>query len=166
MNKIVLDSDGLITLTKSGCLMKILNSFQCSITEEVYDETVIRGMERAHGDAYEINGLIKKGKLKVENTKNNKSVENMLENRTFGAGECSTLHLFHNSDAKVIVTDDRAFLNLLDKNNISYIIPTDLIVRLYELKVITKDESINSLDAIKVYVSGPNYDAARRNLEV
>jgi len=146
--------------------MKILNSFQCSITEEVYDETVIRGMERAHDDAYKINGLIKEGKLKVENIKNNKLVENMLENRTFGVGECSTLHLFHNSDAKVIVTDDRAFLNLLDRNNISYIIPTDLIVRLYELKVITKDESINFLDAIKVYVSGQNYDAARRNLEV
>ena len=165
MNEIVLDSDGLIKLTKSGCLMKILNSFQCSITEEVYDETVIRGMERAHDDAYEINGLIKEGKLKVENI-NNKLLENMLENRTFGVGECSTLHLFHNSDAKVIVTDDRAFLNLLDRNNISYIIPTDLIVRLYKLKVITKDESINFLDAIKVYVSGQNYDAARRNLEV
>jgi len=146
--------------------MKILNSFQCSITEEVYDETVIRGMERAHDDAYEINGLIKEGKLKVENIKNNKLVENMLENRTFGVGECSTLHLFHNLYAKVIVTDDRAFLNLLDRNNISYIIPTDLIVRLNELKVITKDESINFLDAIKVYVSGQNYDAARRNLEV
>jgi predicted nucleic acid-binding protein len=146
--------------------MNILNSFQCSITEEVYDETVIRGMERAHDDAYKINGLIKEGKLKVENIKNNKLVENMLENRTFGVGECSTLHLFHNLYAKVIVTDDRAFLNLLDRNNISYIIPTDLIVRLYELKVITKDESINSLDAIKIYVSGQNYDAARRNLEV
>ncbi len=166
MHKIVLDSDGLIKLTKSGCLMKILNCFQCSITEEVYDETVIRGMERAHDDAYEINELVKEGKLKVENIKNNKLVESMFENRTFGAGECSTLHLFHNSDTKVIVTDDRAFLNLLDKNNIPYIIPTDLIVRLYELKVITKDESINSLDAIKIYVSGPNYDAARRNLEV
>ena len=166
MNKIVLDSDGLIKFTKSGCLMKILNSFQCLITEEVYNETIIRGMERAHDDAYEINGLIKEGKLKVENIKNNKLVENMLKNRTFRVGECSTLHLFHNLDAKVIVTDDRAFLNLLDKNNISYIIPTDLIVRLYELKVITKDESINSLDAIKIYVSGPNYDAARRNLEV
>ncbi|KAF5424391.1 MAG: putative nucleic acid-binding protein, contains PIN domain, partial [Candidatus Methanocomedens sp.] len=129
-------------------------------------ETVIRGMERAHDDAYEINELVKEGKLKVENIKNNKLVESMFENRTFGAGECSTLHLFHNSDTKVIVTDDRAFLNLLDKNNIPYIIPTDLIVRLYELKVITKDESINSLDAIKIYVSGPNYDAARRNLEV
>jgi len=123
-------------------------------------------MERAHDDAYKIDGLIKEGKLKVENIKNNKLVENMLENRTFGVGECSTLYLFHNSDAKVIVTDDRAFLNLLDKNNISYIIPTDLIVRLYELKVITKDEFINFLDAIKVYVSGQNYDAARRNLEV
>ena len=166
MNKIVFDSDGLIKLTKSGCLMKILNSFQCSITEEVYDETVISGMERAHGDAYEINGLIKEGKLKVKNTKNNKYVENMLENRTFGFGECSTLHLFYNSDAKVIVTDDRAFLNLLDNNNVPYIVPTDLIVRLYELKVMTKDESINSLDAIKIYVSGSNYNAARRNLEV
>ncbi len=90
----------------------------------------------------------------------------MLENCTFGVGECSTLHRFHNLYAKVIVTDDRAFLNLLDRNNIPYIIPTDLIVRLYELKVITKDESINFLDAIKVYVSGPNYDVARRNLEV
>ncbi len=166
MNRIIFDSDGLIKLTKSCCLMKILNNFQCSITEEVYDETVIRGMERAHDDAYEINELIKEGKLKVENTKNNKYVENMLENRTFGYGECSTLHLFYNSDAKAIVTDDRAFLNLLDNNNIPYIIPTDLIVRLYELKVMTKDESINSLDAIKIYVSWSNYDAARRNLEV
>ena len=165
MHKIVLDSDGLIKLTKSGCLVKILDNFQCSITEEVYDETVVRGMERAHDDAYEINDLIKEGKVKVETSKNNKSVEKMLENRTFGAGECSTLHQFYNSYAKVIVTDDRAFLNLLDKNNIPYIIPTDLIVRLYELKLMTKDESINSLDSIKIYVSRSNYDLARSNLE-
>ena len=35
MNKIVFDSDGLIKLIKSDYLMKILNSFQCLITEEV-----------------------------------------------------------------------------------------------------------------------------------
>ena len=166
MNTIVSDSDGLIKLMKSGCLINILTSFECSITEDVFNETVVQGMERLYEDAYGINKLIEQSKLKVEKIIDNKYAKKILADKTFGAGECSTLHLYLNSGAKAIITDDRAFLNLLDKSEIPFIIPTDLIVRLYELKVISKDESIKALDRIKEYVSVHNYNTAIRNLEV
>jgi len=126
---------------KSGCLINILTSFECSITEDVFNETVVQGMERLYEDAYGINKLIEQSKLKVEKIIDNKYAKKILADKTFGDGECSTLHLFLNSGAKAIITDDRAFLNFLDKSKIPFIIPTDLIVRLYELKVISKDKS-------------------------
>lgn len=165
MTKIVLDSDGLIKLTKAGCLKEIIDHFECLITEEVYDETVVKGLERYYDDAFEVNEFIKDGILKVEKKCNNQSAHDMLGNHKFGKGESSSLHLFLNIDAKAIISDDRAFINLLDKNDISYVIPTDLIVRLYELNVITKEKSIKALDRIKIYVQKYSYDVARRNLE-
>lgn len=165
MTKIVLDSDGLIKLTKAGCLRGILDNFECLITEEVYNETVVRGLERYYDDAFEINEYIKDGMLSVEKKYNNQSAHDLLRNHKFGKGESSSLHLFLSINAKAIISDDRAFLNLLDKNDIPYVIPTDLIVRLYELNIITKEKSIKALDRIKIYVQKYSYDVAKHNLE-
>ncbi|MBE9593163.1 MAG: hypothetical protein IMF19_06755 [Proteobacteria bacterium] len=83
-----------------------------------------------------------------------------------GKGESSTLHLFFNMNASAIISDDKAFLNILHQNNIPFIIPTDLIVRLYELKIITMEEFMKALDMIKPYVSKHNYDRAKNSPEV
>ena len=165
MTKIVFDSDGLIKLTKAECLQILLEHFTCSITKEVYEETALKGMERLYDDAFQIEELVKKGKLNVEKAKNNKQAQQILKYSGFGKGEASSLHLFFDTNAMAIVSDDRAFLNLLEQNNIPFITPADLIIRMYELKLISKNEAMDALNKIKPYVSKNSYNNAKANLE-
>jgi predicted nucleic acid-binding protein len=165
MTKIIFDSDGLIKLVKAGCFRKLPDYFTCLISNEVYEETVLKGMERLYEDAFQIEELVKKKMLKVENVKNNNKAQSILENSKIGKGETSTLHLFLNTNAKVIISDDRIFLKILHQNNIPFIIPIDLIIRLYELKIISKEEATEGLIEIKPYVSKNCYDKAKAILE-
>lgn len=64
-----------------------------------------------------------------------------------------------------IISDDRAFLNLLEQNDIPFITPADLIVRLCELEIISKDEAMDALYQIKPYVNKNSYNNAKANLE-
>jgi len=98
---------------------------------------------------FQIEQLVKKKMLKVENVKNDNKAQIILENSNVGKGETSTLHLFFNTNAKAIISDDRIFLKILHQNNISFIIPIDLIIRLYELKTISKEEAVEGLIEIK-----------------
>lgn len=120
MKNLVFDSDGLIKLTKAGILEKVIGHFICSITKEVYDETVVKGLERFYDDAFQIDGLI--------------------------------------------ISDDRAFLSVLQQNNVAFITPADFIVRSFELRILSKDESLNALDMIEPYIC--NYEKAKSDMEV
>jgi predicted nucleic acid-binding protein len=165
MNKLVFDSDGIIKLTKAGCLEKVLQNFDCYITQEVYEETVVKGKERLHDDAFLLDTFVNEGKLKLREAEPNEDAQFILSNSTVGRGESSTLHLFSDNNAKAIISDDRVFLNLLHRNNVRFIIPTDLIVRLYELKILTKKESKEALTMIKPMTNKNNFDKAIKNLE-
>lgn len=165
MTKIVFDSDGLIKLVKAGCIQRLLEQFTCSITREVYEETALKGMERLYDDAFQIEELVKNGMLNVEKAKNDKQAQQILKYSGVGKGEASSLHLFFNTNARAIISDDRTFLNLLEQNNIPFITPADLIIRLYELKLISKKEAMDALNKIKPYVSKNNYNSAKANLE-
>jgi len=156
----------LIKLTKAGCLGKILGTIDCFISNKVYEETVINGIKRFYEDAFQIDRLVRTGKLKIEETRNNEMAQNILKGSKLGKGENSTMHLFFNMNASAIISDDKAFLNILHQNNIPFIIPTDLIVRLYELKIITMEEFMKALDMIKPYVRKHNYDRAKNSPEV
>jgi len=122
-------------------------------------------MERLYEDAFQIEHLVKKKMLKVENVKNDNKAQIILENSKVGKVETSTLHLFFNTNAKAIISDDRMFLKILHQNNIPFIIPVDLIIRLYELKIISKEEAIEGLIEIKPYVKKNCYNEAKANLE-
>jgi len=160
-----IDSDGIIKMTKSGAMIKVANNFECFISDKVYNEAVIEGKSRLYEDAFQIEDLIKKGKLSVIKTKKNVKSENILRNwRHIGEGERSTLHLFFNIRANVIVSDDQAFLNLLYRNNIAFIIPSDLIVKLFKLKILDKEESLSALKRIKDYIRESNYLKAKEKV--
>ena len=164
MKNIVFDSDGLIKLIKAGILEKVIEYFICSITKEVYDETVVKGMERFYDDAFQIDGLIKKGKIMVKNIENSEKATNILKGSSLGRGETSSLHLYFNLNAEAIISDDRAFLSVLQQNNVAFITPADLIVRSFELRILSKDESLNALDMIEPYIC--NHEKAKSDMEV
>jgi len=164
MKNIVFDSDGLIKLTKAGIHEKVVEYFICSITKEVYDETVVKGMERFYDDAFQIDGLIKKGKIMVKNIENSEKATNILKGSSLGRGETSSLHLYFNLNAEAIISDDRVFLSVLQQNNVAFITPADLIVRSFELRILSKDESLNALDMIEPYIC--NHEKAKSDMEV
>jgi predicted nucleic acid-binding protein len=121
-------------------------------------------MERFYDDAFQIDGLIKKGKIMVKNIENNKQASNILKGSSLGRGEISSLHLYFNLNAEAIISDDRAFLSVLQQNNIAFITPADLIVRSFELRILSTDESSNALDMIEPYIC--NYEKAKSDMEV
>lgn len=166
MSKLVMDSDGLIKLTKSGIIQEVLDVFDCLISEEVEEECVTKGKDCFYEDAFQIGTLIEENKLRVLKTGINIKAQEMLKNQRLGAGERSTLHLFLNVKAKAIISDDQTFLNFLYQNRIPFVIPSDLIARLVELKILDKKGGLLALEKMKPYIKESNYLKARKKVEL
>lgn len=134
MNSIILDADGLIKLGKIGLLSSLSRRYNCIISKQVFEEAIKEGKKYFHEDAFTLENYINQGIIKVVKTKPNFKAEKLLRTAySLGKGEKSTLHLFYDQNALGIVSDDMAFLNLLDKHNIPYFTPASLISRLVEL---------------------------------
>lgn len=113
MTILVLDSDGLIKLTKSGIIEEFLKNHECKISEEVYKETVEQGKEGLYEDAYEIDKFVSKNLLKVKKHRKSKKASKILEDKDMlGEGEKSTLYLFFNLNADAIISDDQSFIKM------------------------------------------------------
>src|SRR3989338_9069831 len=154
MKKIMLDSDALIKLTKSELIEDIAKKSNLSISEEVFKEVVIEGKRRLYEDAFKIENMVKKNlikKLKVKRAKNDLEV---------GAGETSTLALYKEKKFDIIVSDDRKFLNVLDKEEIKFVTPLGLIVALVKKGGLDKKKAINGIKNIKNLVREDIYDSA------
>jgi len=85
---------------------------------------------------------------------------------TLGKGEISTLHLYFQVKANAIVSDDRAFLNVLHAYDIPFIIPSDLIVWMALTDAVPVKKAIAGLDRIELYIKESNYLRAKNKLEV
>lgn len=167
MYKIIFDSDGIIKITKSGFGEKILEHFNCIISKEVYQECVIEGKKHYYDDAFKIEEFTKIGILKIKRAVETKESEEILfKTKSLGIGEISSLKLFISLRADTIVSDDKTFVNLLFFNEIPYILPIDLIVRCYELKILSKDDTLYAIENIRYYVTESSYLKAKIKLEV
>ncbi|HDI42591.1 MAG TPA: hypothetical protein ENF62_02285 [Candidatus Bathyarchaeota archaeon] len=157
MVSLVLDSDCLIKLAKSTVLIKLLKHFQCFISKEVYEETVVKGKARLYEDAFLIDELVVKGKLRVKEVKENERALKLLA-KGIGRGEASTLILFFNLGADAILTDDKAFIRrILIRNEIPFITSSRVIIRLVRLGIIGKKEGIEALNRLKPYITREDY---------
>jgi len=165
MTKFVFDSDGVIKLTKSGVIEVVLDRFECFISEDVQRESVTSGIERLYEDAFQIESFIHRKLLTVSEFKEDENAKSILKDvEGLGIGEVSTLHLFFNLSASAIISDDYAFLKLLRRNEIPFIIPTDLVARMAELNILTKESALTALENIKTYVKKDNYQISKRNI--
>ena len=152
MSKIVLDTDALIKVVRSGAFAFIHH--KCFISEEVYEEAVTEGKKRFYEDSYLIESLIEDGKMKVMKADMIESIHGL------GKGELSTLALFRQIKADVIISDDRKFLDMLEAQNTPFIVPTECIVSLVNTKKMTHKQGINALESIKYLVRKENYTRA------
>ncbi len=166
MITIVFDSDGLIKLAKTGVLEKIVNRFDCVISDKVRQEAVTDGKKRLYEDAFQIENLIEKKKLRVIKLGLSSNVGRMAKSAHLGSGELATLELFFRTRNGVVVSEDRTFLSVLEKHNIPFVIPSDLIAHSGKLKILSRKEALGALEKIRPYTRESNYLKAKKAIEV
>jgi len=159
MYNFILDSDALIKLVHSGVLTKVCEAFNCITTNEVERETVDEGKKRFYPDAEVIEKLIENKLSKIKNPK--KDIE--IVDR-FGKGELSVLGLSKEIKNHIIISDDRTFIKELEKENLDFLIPIDLIVLLKRLGKINQKEAKDYLENIKVFIREEDYKKIEKEL--
>ncbi|MBN4049200.1 hypothetical protein JYT91_01140 [archaeon AH-315-M20] len=160
MYKFIIDSDALIKLTKSGLTEKICNYYNCLITVEVKKECVDEGKKRLHEDALKIEEFINKNLLKIRELKKVKKIIERL-----GKGEISTVNLYFQEKGSRIVSDDSAFIKYLEENNISFFIPTDLILLMKISNKINNKTALKYLEKMKHFIREEVYKDVKKDIK-
>jgi rRNA-processing protein FCF1 len=159
MNKLILDSDGLIKLNKAGILDKLLSVFECLIPKEVYEETIIKGKEELYEDAFELEKILKNRSVDIIEFAFSEDANNTVKGITgLGKGETAVLHLFFRNKDAVILSDDRRFITLLKRHRIPFITPSNVLLYLVEKGTIDPSEGLEKLERLKSYINNTVYE--------
>jgi predicted nucleic acid-binding protein len=141
--KIVMDSDVLIKLTKIGAKEIIVALLEVFIPKRVSEETVTHS-ERCP-DAIAIQENINGEKIHV------------MQSSGHNKGEIDALNLYQSGKFELIASDDKRFLNYLEKNNIPYLTSSSLILYLLYKKELSKKDTIKYIDSLKAHISKDQY---------
>ena len=133
--KIVMDSDVLIKLTKTGSKEIIVSLLEVFIPKRVHEETVIESEDCS--DARTIQENINEGKIYVTGSSCHEK------------GEIEALRLYRSGGFELIVSDDRKFLKHLERFNIPYLTSSSLIVYLLYKKRLTKKDTAKYIDNLR-----------------
>ena len=141
--KIVMDSDALIKLTKSGAKELITENFDVTIPERVYEETVTQAV--GYPDAQEIDRNVGARRIEVKKTSRAER------------GEMAVLDLCKRGGYDLLVSDDNRFLKHLAADGIPYLTPPFLIIYLLHKKILSKLHAEKYIDNLKMYISEDEY---------
>ena len=165
MSKIVADADGLIKLGKSGALGCLLSAAEITVPRSVYREAVEAGKKEMYEDAFELEKVLGEGGAEVVEDQQDERAEKLLKGVTsLGAGERAALHVLFAREADAVLTDDRAFLNVLGRAGIRTLTPAAAIVSLFESGRLSKAEAIEALGSIEGLLREEVYEAAMEGL--
>lgn len=157
----VLDADGLIKLGRSGLLPDITEAQSLVISDIVYQEAVVNGLIHAYPDAQALAELVDSGAIRVHKIELDQSmpVVDILRKRLH-PGELSSLELYLQLEARLLVSDDRAFLRLLLGKGINFLRVADFIAVNFRQGVLTRSEVMEGLIKIRSIISTASYRQA------
>ena len=160
--KILLDADASIKLTKIGIIESFASGFQVILTSEVYEEQVTAGLKRNMADAKRMEKLVSDGKITVAKKGNRSDV---YENSRLGRGEKSVINHYLANDIDLIVSDDEAFLKVLDANEIHFIPVAGVILMCMQKGIITRDESYKYLEMLSPMIRDEHMHYIKSKIE-
>ena len=140
----IFDADGLIKLNRAGILLTVAKAFRCLVPSEVYKEAVTDGLAMHHPDAIEIDEIVS-AEMEIW------SEQLATAGSIFGSGETAAMNLFPLLEDRVahIVSDDKAFVRYLTQIGYPCIVPSDLIVRMVKVTLVTKQEALDALNKLR-----------------
>lgn len=163
--KVVIDSDELIKLVKAGVLEKVVKYY---IPQAVYEETVERGKEEAYPDAEEIERPIQGQGHVLKPSREHPQAKGILALAgagSLGGGEQEAVYLFFVEEAEAIISDDQAFLAILERATLPYLPPALALVELARHGGIEIEEAVEALEKMKGLIKAEVYQRAREDLE-
>lgn len=160
----MLDSDGLIKLAKAGVLEPVVRAWKCLVPDAVYAETVVRGLEAAFPDALVIRHALPPSAVQPP-ARHSRATALLEQTRSLGRGERDALHLFFTTRADAIVTDDAAFVSLLARTGVRYLLPALVPVLLTRQRHLDSLVAIEGLERMRPFIRADVYRAARNDLE-
>jgi hypothetical protein len=161
--RVVLDSDGLIKLAKAGALERVVEAWACLVPQAVYAETVERGLEEAYPDALVIRQALPPAAVRPR-TRHPRAVAVLEGTRGLGRGEQDALHLFFAAPADAIVTDDAAFVAVLTRAGVRYLLPALVLVQLARERHLEPAAARESLARMRPFIRPEIYGAALDDL--
>ncbi len=164
--KIVCDADGLIKLAKAGLLASLTVHVTLIVGEVVYSEAVTAGIARGHRDAFELEKTLAEHGAQLVSAAESHGGDGMPNGKELlGRGEAEALFLYKEHQAHAVLSDDRAFLRLLEDEKIPYLTPASACVMLAEQGAMTGNRALRALDDLRPLIREDQYWAARQDLE-
>jgi len=163
--RLVIDTDALIKLTKSGAKELVGTNFGVLLPPQVRVECVDQGKLGGFPDAIRIEDNIRRGLMKVRKPQRTARTEAIVRELRLIGGEADVLRLFRSGGVDVVVSDDRRFLQMLEALAIPFATPSSLIVALAGRGLLRRAEALARLDALAEFISEEEYLEARRALE-
>lgn len=162
----MLDSDGLIKLTKAGVLESVAKTWTCMIPQAVYEETVERGKRAAYPDAATIEEILRACRVPCKRPSAHPHAKRILQTApSLGQGEREALHLFFEENANAIISDDARFLTVLEQAKIAYVPPALVVVQLVRWGEMSKTVASAHLEKMKAFIAPEVYRRAREDLQ-
>jgi predicted nucleic acid-binding protein len=162
--RVVVDSDGLIKLAKADILKVMLKAWDCLIPQAVYDETVERGIRAAYPDALAIREALQPQTVR-RLVRHPRATMLLQRKRSLGQGEQEALHLFFRARADTIISDDAAFVTLLDQAGVSYLPPALVLTELVHQQQLELRAALEGLERMRTLIRPETYRMTRSDLE-
>lgn len=147
------------TYSKISLIGALAVAFVVVLTKEVYEEQVVVGLKKGYSDAQIVDTLVKSGKIEVKN------VQRIYDDSRLGRGERSVIDYFLSVGADLIVSDDEAFLKVLDRLSIPYTPVAGSILMLVRHGRLTKEEGIKYLNSLKDMIKDEHLFYVKSRLE-
>jgi len=157
--RLLIDADGLIKLHRAGVLSHALRTFACAIPQAVYDEVVVKGRARLHGDADAI-GTTLAGTTTILPTESHQDPSEA----GLGAGELGILGLLSGDFDSIVVSDDRRFLSVLKAMGVRFLTPADVLTMLWRRGVLTTIEAREALERLRPLIRSAAYWESQQDL--
>lgn len=162
--RVVLDSDGLIKLAKADTLEVVLKAWDCLVPQAVYVETVERGIRAAYPDALAIRDVLQPQTVRPM-VHQPRGTMLLQHKRSLGRGEQESLHLFFRARAHAIISDDAAFVTVLDQAGVPYLPPALVLLELVHHQQLEPRAALEGLERMRALIRPEIYRMARSDLE-
>ena len=148
---IISDASSLILLQKIGLLARLAKKFSFVITPHVYKEAVENGKDKNAPDAYAIDAKVEEGSIRVLQTKNIRTVEDIM--RKFGTerGESETIALYLDRKEGIVAVDDHKAMVVCNFYDVPFTTSLVMVVKAKKAGLITLQEAKKMISDLGIF---------------